>query len=114
MLLSGCANDADTRSALLNNFPDEFTFTKYKNGAPGPKIIIKKGNALYDNVLAVVSSPGQKWRSDFLTYAPQYLLRSERMSITIMDNRYVIINFTPDGKKWVQIATKTQRPLVNE
>ena len=111
VVVPGCRNGNDMHTLLIKSYPKEFKFIKYNNGKAGEATIVKSGDYLYDELLILISNEKIKWKRDFTTYAPQNILHSEKMNVNFI-NRLVIINFTQNGKKWVQIVTESEKPII--
>jgi hypothetical protein len=112
LFVHGCAN-RHMNKLLIKSYPNQFEYIKYNNGRDVETVTIKKGDYLYDELYKVISDEKIRWRRSYITYAPQNLLHSEKMGINVLDG-LVIINFTPDGKKWMQIVTKTEKPIISD
>ncbi len=103
ILNSGCNNTAKLYNTLLAKYPKEFEYIRFIKGREAEHFSIKKGDEPYDHLYEWIVKTKEGWNSDLITYAPQHLFSSKEMNINVMKN-FIVINFSPESGKWVQIS----------
>jgi hypothetical protein len=108
---SGCNNISGLHNKIISKYPASFEYVKFKNGKEVSKTYIKKGDKIYDDLFNWISVQNNKWKRDYLTYAPQNIFCSDQLNINVI-NGIVIINFQVKGNKWIQITRKVTESQV--
>lgn len=84
-------------------FPQEFTYTEYKNGNQAGSLTLDEKDAAYASLRKMIWYERQGWRYDSVSYVPTQIFASPKLNINCLGNK-LVVNFEDGDGRWTQIS----------